>query len=150
MKPTPKTRHIFLYNEMVDHINQKFGVYIDDFSGLHRVSRDTKAPDWFLEWTKNNHGIKDLDDLCNLQKNDNLKYRNLYKEYDQIKNEPPYQNFWHFILDDVFFGDLPNGSIHDINFVELIDDATEDWQRKILDMFIEEFGHETIEVEFSW
>ena len=151
-EPKATTKKIFNYLEMVDYINEKFNVNIDDFAGLYNLPDNKKAPDWFLEWTKKNHGVKDMDELCIMQKNDNQRYVKLHTEYNKNheQNEPPYQNFWHFVLDNVFGGEIPNGSIEDVNFDDFKVHATEDWQRKILDMFIQEFGQDTITVEFSW
>lgn len=150
-KPTSKTRDIFNYNEMEAYINEKFNVYIADFAGKYHLPGNKKAPCWFLEWTKEKYGVKDMDDLGQIQINDRNKYREWFEEYrdNHEKNEPPYQNFWHFILDDVV-GEISNGSIEDVSFVDFKDVVKEPWQGKILDMFIQEFGDKTISVEFSW
>ena len=151
-KPTAKTKQVYNYSEMVDHINEKFNVYIDDFAGRYHLTGNKPAPCRFLEWTKNTYGVKDMDDLGKIQENDRTKYGHWFEEYrdNYEKNEPPYQNFWHFILDDVCGGEIPNGITQEINFVELKEFATEDWQHKILDMFIAEFGDKTLNIEFSW
>lgn len=115
-------------------------------------SSKVKAPDWFLEWTIKEHGVKDMEDLCQIQKNDMPRYSKMFTDYrdNHQKNEPPYQNFWHFILEDVF-GEINNGQIESVDFVDIKGwKAKEDWQRKILDMFIEEFGSKPVNVEFSW
>jgi hypothetical protein len=151
-KPVAHTKQVFDYNEMADHINKKFNVYIDDFAGKFHLPDNQIAPDWFLEWTKEKYGVKDINDLSNIQIKDKYKYGAWFDEYrdSRKKHEPPYQNFWHFILDDVHGGEISNGSIKTICFVELKEIATEDWQQKILDMFIAEFGDKPISVEFSW
>jgi hypothetical protein len=147
----PAVKEVFNYNEMADHINKKFNVYIDDFAGRYHLPGNKKAPCWFLEWTKKTYGVKDMDDLGKIQKNDITKYYHWFDEYryNYEKDEPPYQNFWHFIL-DALGGEISNGHNQEINFVDLKDIATEDWQHKVLDMFIEEFGSKPVHVEFSW
>jgi hypothetical protein len=152
-KPTPVTHHAYKYIEMEKHINEKFNVYIDDFAGCYQLPGGVKAPSRFLEWTKQTDGVKDMEDLCRIQKEENSRYVKLHFAYEseRHKYEPPYQNFWHFILDDVFFGDIPNGCIKSMNFNDIKSEyAKEDWQIKILDMFIEEFGTETLTVKFNW
>jgi hypothetical protein len=148
----PTVKEIYNYNDMEKHINEKFHVYINDFAGRYHLPGDAKAPDWFLEWTMKEHGVKDMEDLSQIQKNDMPRYSKMFADYrdNHEKNEPPYQNFWHFILDDVF-GEIDNGENMGVDFVEIKESfATEDWQRKILDMFIEEFGSKLVHVEFSW
>lgn len=148
----PTVKEIYNYNDMEDYINEKFHVYINDFAGKHHLPGNVKAPDWFLEWTMKEHGVKDMDDLGQIQKNNISRYSKMFTDYhdNHQKNEPPYQNFWHFILDDVF-GEINNGEIKGVDFVDIKGrNAKEDWQRKILDMFIAEFGSKPVQVEFSW
>ena len=141
-KPTPKTKKVYDYEEMKKHIEETFNVYIDDYAGKYHLPGNKKAPDWVLEWCIKYHGIKDMDDLCNIQKEDKTRYSKLFNEYrdNHQKNEPPYQNFWHFILDDVC-GEINSGETKSLSFKYLKDnDAKEQWQKDILDMFIKEFG----------
>jgi hypothetical protein len=149
MKPTIKK--VFNYHDMVNHINQKYNVYIDDFAGKFMLPDNKRAPHWFVEWTKTTHNVKDIEELSNIQINDNKKYALWLQDYQNNyeQNEPPYQNFWHFILDDVV-GEIHNGTIHNINFSELKTYTNLDWQLKIIDMFITEFGNKTISIEFNW
>jgi len=151
-KPIKQTKVVYNYNRLEDLINEKYNIYINDFAGKYHLPSNKKAPNWFLEWTKKAYGIKDIDELGQIQIDDRAKYGHWLEEYrdNYEKDEPPYQNFWHFIHDDVHGGEISNGCIHEINFVELKDIAKEDWQHKIIDMFIMECGRETVSMEFSW
>jgi hypothetical protein len=150
-KPIKQTKVVYNYNRLEDLINEKYNIYINDFAGKYHLPGNKKAPHWFLEWTKKAYGIKDIDELGQIQIDDRAKYGHWLEEYrdNYEKDEPPYQNFWHFILDGVF-GEIANGSIEDVNFVDLKIAVKEPWQLKILDMFIAEFGDKTITIEFSW
>ncbi len=153
-KPVRRETSYYVYDEMVAYVNAKYGVYIDDFSGVHRLPDGSRAQDWFVKWAGEVHGMT-LEDLNTMQRTDNSRYATLLlREYESVRcsYEPPYQNFWHFLLDDAgAFGDGANESVHEVEFVYLRDNvATEDWQRKILNMFIAEFGTEPVPVLISW
>ncbi len=145
----PKIKEVYEYCEMEKYINEKYNVYIDDFAGKFHLPGNKKAPDWFFEWTKKNHGIKTKKELGQLQIDNNKLYKSLHDEYmnNHQKNEPPYQNFWHF-MGDTF--EINNNSSLSINFSDLKELADEDWQKQIIDMFIAEVGDKTINVEFNW
>jgi hypothetical protein len=62
--------------------------------------------------------------------------------------EKPYQNFWHFLLDHI---DISNGKLAEVNWAELQSVVPEDsWQREILNLFVDSFGSEPMDVMFSW
>ncbi len=68
---------------------------------------------------------------------------------DGEKLENPYYDFWHFMLDD-YFGEISNGCMRTVNYVEAKERAKHQWQKDVCDFFIKEYGEKDIEVEISW
>lgn len=64
--------------------------------------------------------------------------------------EIPYWDFWHFMLDKYFHGDISNDCIRHVNWQEVREEAREEWQQEIADLFVKEFGDKDYRVEISW
>lgn len=64
-----------------------------------------------------------------------------------ISSNVPYQDFWHFVLDNY---SISNGIVLPLNFEDLKDLAEQSWQKDICDMFIKEFGADHANVLFDW
>jgi hypothetical protein len=79
-------------------------------------------------------------------------YRTRERAY---KNDPdgkckeiPRLDFWHHMVD--FIDDLMNDTICTVNYKEILDGCTEDWQKEIGILFVNEFGSKDIRVKVSW
>jgi len=59
----------------------------------------------------------------------------------------PYWDWWHHFVDCYEFR---NDSWIVINWKDVYEQCTEDWQREITQLFIDEFGKRDIKVEISW
>lgn len=58
------------------------------------------------------------------------------------------QDWWCDCICDNY--DIRNDSVHRINFGHILGNCTEDWQREITQLFVDEFGKKDIVVEISW
>lgn len=61
--------------------------------------------------------------------------------------EIPYLDWWHLFCDIYEFR---NDSWIIINWKDVYDRCTEDWQREITQLFINEFGKRDIKIQISW
>ncbi len=61
--------------------------------------------------------------------------------------EIPYWDWWHHFCNCY---DFTNDCSITINWKDVYDQCTEDWQREITQLFIDEFGKRDIKVEISW
>lgn len=62
--------------------------------------------------------------------------------------EIPYWSWWHFVTDK--YDNISNGSAIHVNFIYLEETATEDWQREICQLFMDEVDEDSILCMFSW
>jgi hypothetical protein len=90
-----------------------------------------------LEWSKTPEG-QDFDRKCN------EAYRNAP---DGKCKEIPYWDWWHHFCDCY---DFTNDCSITINWKDVYEQCTEDWQREITQLFIDEFGKRDIGVRISW
>jgi hypothetical protein len=164
IKKTTKTETIEYYDffEMRDLINEKYAIDQDDYAGCHSYSK-TKTDEYNLGYngTFYKRGTifgeyiaymefkgYDLNTWKDSQGNCWLNSIELSSERSQaIKDgiwsmapDVPYWNFWHFMLD--YWIDFEKGVPLQLNWVDVKEEATEDWQREIADMYIMEFGEE--------
>jgi hypothetical protein len=66
---------------------------------------------------------------------------------DGKAKEIPYLDWWHHFCDCY---DFTNDCSITINWKDVYEQCTEDWQREITQLFIDEFGKRDIKVEISW
>jgi hypothetical protein len=66
---------------------------------------------------------------------------------DGFAKEIPYMDFWHLLVD---FTDMHNGLVKQFSWRDVFDFAVEDWQREVAQLFIDEFGEDEYDIEFTW
>lgn len=68
--------------------------------------------------------------------------------YTGKDDDPPYQCFWHWVTDSQ---DVHNGCYIYLNVGEIIEtEEEEEWVKKIMQMFLDEFGEEEMRCWVSW
>lgn len=173
-KPQPRKREIFDYHEMRDFIDQKYGIkseaYHDTFYKDRLQGKSTYTFNGELEaaWHKANSPA-----YAKFFEPPLLPNRSVNQEGMDTINTPvgrkisidaiiayniapdgkcmelKYMDFWGFVLDDVLYGECDNPSVHTFNWAEIKEEAKEQWQKDICDMYIAEFGDKDMEVEIS-
>jgi len=73
-----------------------------------------------------------------------------YGEWLKDNPEPPYLDFWHWLLDEEF-ENVHNGSHVNLSVKYWLDKLDEDdWQREILQLIYDEFKEDDIEFWVEW
>jgi hypothetical protein len=127
-KPQKKTSKYFDYGECRDFINKKYHIDIDDYAN-HFASSN--------KWCKD-RGELPANCPPGCSSSQLAKSQAQFARYQSDVaagkwQEPPFQCFWHFILDACGIG---NGSEFWMDGL----DPKEAWQQEILDLFLKEFG----------
>jgi hypothetical protein len=148
--------HYYSYSDMVRQIEKKHGVDIRDYAGKHRRSPDEDYPT--IAWAKK-HGYDHTVLEGNLESDSpEMKLRiQINEEYEKAPDgeaaETTYQDFWHYAISDIFY-DVSNGCVRYFNPWDAKNEASEEWQKEILQMFItlleENDIDEAIEVYIGW
>jgi len=169
-----QTEEFYYWRDLVDAVEEKAGKSIRDWSGKFH-NTPSKLEDYPVsKWAiKHGYDYKVLDDPVD---EDSLKLR--IKINDEYKSAPdgrcmeekevPYLDFWHYVLDHIFY-EVHNGVIKtfcpsdDLNYVaenkyseDDDDDEQKDlsWVKEILQLFIEVLKEnnlpEEIRVKIDW
>ena len=127
MKPKPRVLEVFDWNECTAFIEDKYGINTRDYRRSHNQ---------FDEWCDvKGYGQKDSqgEDRGSSQ----LWYAEFQCEIESGKvKERPYQDFWHWIIDVT---NVQNGGTIEL-CEELGAGEAEPWQKKILRLYLTEFG----------
>jgi len=140
-KPTPKTQRALVYSEIIDYIEKKYKIKTRDYAG-------TFASNHFEKWCEK-YGYKYVPAF-----GDTLKeHTRLYAKYRVAKDgdcmAPPYQDFWHFVIDNV--DGVSNDTYIDLPIQMWLDDeGVPSWVKEILRYINKEFPGDTLHVWSSW
>lgn len=159
MALTTHTIHYLNYDEMVDIIQDKHDIDIRNYA-LHNTIKATglKNPrgtilgeclaymefkgfdpqTWIDSQGKDWLHSSEL----SLMKHADTK-AGIWVDYPAI----PYQDFWHFILGHL---EVNQGAIHTMNFAYFRDASDQDWQKEIAQLFVDEFGDQSLKVMIDW
>lgn len=165
-----KTKKDYQYHHMIDYIEAKYnidtGCYANSkfkvkcmfsWNTKHQFKWENKNFPLMEEFRKNpapgwgvsEEGRKFLDSKEGRDFSD--KMRKAYEDAPDGKcKEIPYWNFWHFMIEEYWHGDISNDCIKYINWKDVRDVAKEEWQKELTDLFVKEFGDKTYKVEISW
>ena len=154
-KPRKHTRSLHDYSECNDYIEKKYGINTRDYAGLFGPEYDKRT-----KQACQDVGVDYADLVEDLAGKDNKdpevqrKLENRKKVYARQKEiEPPYQDFWHWIIDAC---GVENGGTIVLGEDMIEEDEKELWYAKILNLFLKEFGKKNsegfLEAEFetSW
>lgn len=137
VKPKKSKKDAYSYIACSDYLEQKYGYDERDYGGCSKYQNACKK-ETDEKFGENGWWTEKPEKYTKEQK----KALNYYEKL--MKKEPPYLDFWHFILDH---HDIHNGSYFTMD-KELMEDA-EDWQKEILQHYFDEFDpKDTGEIEF--
>lgn len=136
MKPAMRE----LMNDL-EEFDTKHGVDHRDYAGQvsffqrtrERVSAEFGDDSWYTALPK---------DMSEAQRAALASYQ------EQTAAPPPYQDFWHHVLD--VYDNVGNDRAIYMNWARVRDAATEDWQRELGQMFVDDYGAEDIFYWISW
>jgi len=145
-KPSKIVKESQDYNACRDYIENKYKCDIRDFGGFYK---HPKKNDALLKKLCVKHGHPyelirngfspshpDSDKLM-------ISVRNVFDEYEKL--QPPYQDFWHWIVEN---NSINNGGYFQLSNYDF-ETCEEDFQKTILEYFLSEFGEgENRRVEF--
>lgn len=140
------------YNDMVDHVEEKYKIDTRDYAGWSAAGQqELEAYD---VWLKEVHNTNQQELRERLGHSHEL-YATTYALPVHLKvPRPEYQDFWHWMLDEVFYGDPQRGKPQALNWHQVLTDAEEDdapeWVKEILRLFVAEFGDEEYTVVIDW
>lgn len=170
-KPTAKIVKIMDWHSMEKFIEKKYNCILRDFAahkyGLHKEKYGTIGYNvkHQVKWEETHYPK-----LVELRKNpvpgyglnqegmDYYKTAEGHKWFTSIREayevaedgkckELPHEDFWHFLLNQF---DIVNEITYKINWAELKDVCSDNWQKEICDLLIKEFGENDMIIEFSW
>lgn len=135
------------YHEMVEAVEKKYGIQIRDFAGKYKWQHEKRleimakyGQDWDV-WGK----IKPAD-MVGLEKECHNEY--VIAMSDKNPDNPPYQDFWHFMLD--YWPEFNKGKPEYLCWPEVKEYADHEWQKECAQLFINEFGEEEYTVIVDW
>lgn len=133
IKPEKCARVRYDYHECSKYLETKYGYDERDYAGKFKYEKDCKKK------VDDKYGDNDWyntrpDDATPEQK-EAIDY---YSEL--MKNQPSYQDFWHFIIDS---NDIHNGCEFTMHKDYMMEDA-EPWQKEILQHYFDEFDADGI------
>jgi hypothetical protein len=135
------------YLEMVEIVESKYGINVRDFAGKYKWQHEktqeimTKyGQDWNV-WGK----ISPLN-MNHLEKECHNEY--VVQLSEENPENPPYQDFWHFMLD--YWFDFAKGKPLYLCWPEIKEYADEEWQKECAQLFINEFGEKEYTVIVDW
>lgn len=166
-KPKAKARTIMDWFAMEEFIQDKYKCDLDDYAahkhGVKSIYPYNIAHEFkwkhehyprLVEFEKDplpNYGLNKEGMDFSKTREGSLWFDGMRVAYNEAPDgqckEIPFWCFWHFVLD---ITNLSNGTITNLNFADMKEEALEDWQKEICDLFVAEFGDEDMEVEFSW
>ena len=140
------------YHDMVDHVEEKYKIDVRDYAGTSAAGQQ-ELEAWRM-WLKETHNTTEQELIERLGRSNEL-YATTYAVPEHLKvPRPEYQDFWHWMLDDVFYGDPQRGKPQPLNWHELLEEAEDnsapEWVQEILRLFVTEFGDEEYNVVIDW
>lgn len=139
-KPRLQKRELLDYNECVRWIEKKYKIQTRDYASKH---------DYFDDWC-NAEGLPKKDADGNDRNSSQIFWKQYQKHPKGAKIEPPYQDFWHWIVDG---HQINNGCIFSLT-MDYKDAYNPSWVNEILKMFHDEFKKHIhggcLEFECSW
>ncbi len=143
-KPVAKPKSTLDWHECVKYIEHKYNITVRDFADRH-TAKGKQRYEEILKGLCEKYDIP-YKDINKPKPEESERRIALFKEYESVM--PPYQDFWHWIVDN---RDIRNGSYFTLSN-EDFEDIEEDWQKTILEYVLAEFGKgDNREVEFyAW
>jgi hypothetical protein len=140
------------YHDMVHHVEAKYNINVRDYAGWGAASQK-ELEAWRL-WLKEVHNTTEQELIDRLGHSNEL-YATTYALPEHLKeSRPEYQDFWHWMLDECFYGDPQRGVPQPLNWHEVLTEAEENsapvWVREILRLFVAEFGDQEYMVVIDW
>lgn len=140
------------YDDMVDHVEAKYNIDTRDYAGHFAAGRQ-ELEAW-RTWLKDTHNTTEQELMERLGRSHEL-YATTYAVPEHVKvPRPEYQDFWHWMLDDVFYGDPQRGVPQSLNWQDILTEAEEssasEWVQEILRLFVAEFGDKEYTVVIDW
>lgn len=141
-----KTIEYVDYLDMRDHIEEKYKIDERDYKKAHEFN--------YLE-AYQRHGV-DLETANMLfrTRRDQMTPEHaaisvkVSEEADKYREEHPYCDFWHFMLD--YWPEFSKGKPMNLNWRDVYNYAKEDWQKEIAQLYINEFGEKDYTVVVDW
>lgn len=140
------------YDDMVDHVEDKYNIDTRDYSGYFAAGQQELAA--YHVWLKETHNTTEQELRARLGNSHEL-YATTYAVPEHVKvPRPEYQDFWHWMLDDVLYGDPQRGKPQPLNWQDILTEAEEnsapEWVQEILRLFVAEFGDQEYMVVIDW
>lgn len=140
------------YNDMVDHVEAKYKINVRDYAGWSEAGQQ-ELEAWRM-WLQETHNTTEQELIERLGHSNEL-YATTYAVPEHLKvPRPEYQDFWHWMLDDVFYGDPQRGVPQPLNWHEVLTEAESntapEWVQEILRLFVAEFGDQEYTVVVDW
>lgn len=140
-KPVPyiETKTVMDFMAMQYWIDKKYGIVARDYG-----SKDSPAPDWVKDCMKWGITLERATQLRHLHRsaitdeNEIYAYEDAWNAYVVWRDKTPYRDFWHYQLD--LFHNFSNDNYFWYPLVYALENAEEDWQKEIAQMWIDEFG----------
>lgn len=134
-KPQKHTIQYYDYHEVSRYLEQKYGYSERDFAGMFTYQRN------LMKMVDEKFGDESWKHVAPAVANEQQTAAIAYhQELKQSIPEPPYQDFWHFVLSRT---EIHNGgmfTMSDIWFDGVSE--LEDWQKQILEYYLSEFGED--------
>jgi hypothetical protein len=91
------------YNDMVDHVEAKYKINVRDYAGWSAAGQQ-ELEAWRM-WLQDTHNTTEQE-LTARPGHKNELYATTYAVPEHLKvPRPAYQDFWHWMLDECFYGD---------------------------------------------
>lgn len=134
-----KTESFFDYHECIEFLEQKHNVDFRDWAKSHGH---------FNSWC-DKKGLGQLDPEGKLRGSSQIWFAQYSKDPKGMANRPPYQDFWHFLID---LYQIHNGCVITINYLTDQDYCKEEWQKAAYKLIHDEFSNKDGDITFyiSW
>jgi hypothetical protein len=150
-KPTKKVvkKPMLNYNDIIKFIEEKYNILTRDYACLYG-SKIKNKEGHYEKYQRITGDVAPKDNAVSSQ-----EYYKRYKEWVKDNPEPPYLDYWHWLLEHCF-SDISNGTSAYFNVSEILeDDKTPDWVKEITKLIYDEFNDELdddggVEVWNSW
>lgn len=153
--------------EVCDYINDKYSFDLDEFQHFwfkiedstrlnieHRESWENENYPLIKKFRENPlpNKLFNQEGFDYLSTKEGSRWRQEIREAycnapDGECKEYPFYSLWHWLLE---IREIHNGSLITINWKELGEEAEEDWQKYICNIFVDEFGDKDIHYHVWW
>jgi hypothetical protein len=133
--PMYKAKPAIDFMRFMDGLEKKYNFDHRDCASKYKwiaERRDELCKEWGIDY--NVWGKIKPSDMNEREK----QFYEVYKaEVTDEKKQPPYQDFWHWLLDNDFV-ELHRGGFNNISFWNLEEGNTPDWVKKVLQLILDE------------